>query len=198
MKLQIRFRETDYDALPLYWEERGQESHAYLYLDVRDGEVWVAAKSPSNNTWSVDEHHKHVCSWSIPNNLTTDGLNELLRCSTLQNLLLQLCDVSEEIYNGNNYVSVSGEIGRDIYEQITVKLDDIFPSLETLEACDARWYFDNLKIKHLMQEGESIENAAKRLQAEARANMQYLSIENIENALEQMIENEKEEMEEAC
>ena len=96
--LTINKYESNY-TLPLYTDYAGQESTAYLCLDMRDGEVSFEERAPHNNGYSQDEFSGYVRTFKIPNNLTVSGLNELLQDRQVIDALRVILSAGEEIIN---------------------------------------------------------------------------------------------------
>lgn len=185
------FSGDDLTDLPLYTDYSGQESSAYLCLDLRDGRVWCKEKAPHDNTWSSAEHLGHIATWEIPNSLTGTGLNALMQNPDLTPLLIELCDGSEEFWDGNNYRR--GLKSKDYPNMILDKLELFFENVlpedyDHLEPWDAFMFFQDSIYSELIKDGEEHNVAARRLQSEARREGVYLSWQNTINALDTMKE----------
>jgi len=178
---------TSEHALPLYEESQGQEGSAYLYLDTRDGEVYVRGIHPAYaNSWGVDEHNGHVRKWRIPNNLTVQGYNSLLSEQKLRELLERVYQGAEEYYDGNNYRTKLTEDAIEASETLNDYLHDINGDFESLEPWDAWMWLEQSSYIDLVRDGESHEDAAQRLHAEAMREGKYCSAANIEVTLDEM------------
>ena len=178
---------TSEHALPLYEESQGQEGPAYLYLDTRDGEVYVRGIHPAYaNSWGVDEHNGHVRKWRIPNNLTVQGYNSLLSEQKLRELLERVYQGAEEYYDGNNYRTKLTEDAIEASETLNDYLHDINGDFESLEPWDAWMWLEQSSYIDLVRDGESHEDAAQRLHAEAMREGKYCSAANIEVTLDEM------------
>ena len=171
--LQIATFESDHD-LPLYEESQGQEGPAYLYLDTRDGGVSLEAKHPAYaNTWGQDEQNGHVRRWNVPNNLTVDGINQLLTDQDVLTRLEAIMGGTEEYYDGSNYRTKLSEQAEETSEELERYLSDSnYPSLE---AWSAHQWLNAVSYADCVQNGETHEQAATRLKGEALKSGIYLS-----------------------
>lgn len=188
---------TSDDLLPLYIECQGQEGPAYLYLDTRNGEVWVAAKHPAHaSTWGQDEHNGHVRKWRIPNNLTVQGINDLLEDPQVIKHLETIISSAEEYYDGQNYrISLSQE-GGDAYDDLTNYFDDVrayHDRYDYLEPATAEHFLDCTPYSQCVELGETHEQAAKRLSSDALAQGLVIGEYELEKALDIKKQNEKQE-----
>jgi len=195
LNLTINTINSDH-AMPLYEEDRGQEGPAYLYLDTRDGDVYLRGIHPAHaSSWGVDEHNGHVRKWSIPNNLTVRGYNALLADTNVLQLLERVYQGAEEYYDGNNYktrLNDDAEAADIELEKITAEINQCGADYESLDAWDASMWLELSTYANLVKEGESHEDAALRLHGEALREGKYCSIANLENVLDRM----KQELEE--
>jgi len=188
-KLQIETFTSEH-TLPLYEESQGQEGPAYLYLDTRDGDVYLKGIHPAYaNTWGQDEQSGHVRRWNVPNNLTVEGINQLLSDQYVLTRLDTTMTGAEEYYDGSNYRTKLSEKAEDASKELERHLND--GHYHVLEAWDAAMWLNDARYSDLVTQGESHEDAAVRLQKEAISEGAYCSLTNIENALDVLKQNEE-------
>jgi len=181
--LKIDTYTSDY-TLPLYTDYAGQESRAYLCLDMRDGEVYFEERGPHHNGCSQDEYAGYIRTFAIPNNLTVQGLNELLQDRQVIDALRTILSSGEEFYDGNNYrmrLSDDGDEAEAFLD--TYEYGGRYASLEV--AC-AEYYLRDCSYASLVRNNETHEVAAARLAKEAQRNGFFVSASDIENTLESM------------
>lgn len=180
-KLQFDKYESDH-ALPLYEESQGQAGPAYLYLDARDGQVWVRGIHPAHaSSWGIDEHNGHVCRWGIANNLTAAGINELLADLEVLTRLASVLAGAEEYYDGNNYRTRLSAQADESREDLERYLAD--SSYSSLEVWDAFQWLDLTSYADLVRAGETHEDAAIRLSKEALSDGIWVHPVDVEKAL---------------
>lgn len=184
-KLQIETFESD-DVLPLYCESRGQEGPAYLYLDTRNGDVYLECKHPAySNTWGQDEHNGHVRRWNVPNNLTVKGINELLTDPHVVSRLETVMNGAEEYYDGSNYRTKLTEAAREAVDQLEGYLcDDYDAGYDSLEPWDAAQYFADVSYADLTRGNDDLAVVSTILAEEALKEGIYVSKNNVENVLD--------------
>ena len=177
-------------VLPCYEEQQGQESRAYLYVELRDeGEMWVGYKLPSDYSWSASEDAGYLHRFGIPNNLTPQGYNDLLDHSTIKELAELMVKEAEEYYDGSNYrmrLSDTGNDARETLERLCESID--CADYQCLEPVCAYWYLTDGSYEALMSNGGTHEEVAERIVQEARKDGYYLSVADVERHLEEMKE----------
>ena len=190
MAIQIsKFSEKSSDTLPCYEETRGNESRAYLYVDLSDHEIFVGYKSTHDNSWGVREHRGYVRKFRLPNNWTVKGYNDFMSQPELSRLVEQLIDESEEVYDGSNYRMQLSVRGQEIIYAIERLCDDAeFEGYASLQPVCAFWYLQDDTYEDLMANGDTHEGLAKKLIEEARKDGYYLTVGDIENRLDEMAE----------
>jgi len=162
--------------LPMYWEEGEQESRAYLYLDLEgDGEMWVAAKSPSMHSWGQREHWGIQRLYSIPNNLTELGYNDLMQHPTVASLAKVIHEDSEVVWSNGNYRI---EMGDDALEA-EIALEAFCASIEpgdfqALEPVCAAYYLQGNIVE---------EDTAEKIVEQAIRDGYYLSVVEVQKEL---------------
>lgn len=179
--------------LPAYWEERGQESRAYLYLDLeREGEMWIGSKSPSNTCYGMREHWGVQRTYRVPNNLTEVGYNSLMQHPKVASLAATILKGSEVIWNGSNYsVKMTDEAAA-----ANIELDDFCNSIEpgcfqSLEPVCASYYLANDTYKTLMSNGSTEKDVAKWIVEKAIKDGFSLEVRDVEKTLSNMKEQEE-------
>jgi hypothetical protein len=183
--LTINKYESNY-TLPLYTDYAGQESTAYLCLDMRDGEVSFEERAPHNNGYSQDEFNGYVRTFKIPNNLTVSGLNELLQDRQVIDALRAILSSGEEFYNGNNYRMRLSDDGNEA--EAFLDSYEFGGRYDSLEVMSAEWYLNSCSYASLVQHGDTHEEVAVDLAAEALKNGMFVSASDIENTLDNMKE----------
>lgn len=173
------------DILPLYTEYQGQSGKAYLYLDTRDGEVYLRGKHSFDNGVSGDEAAGHIRSWEVPNDLTVAGCNELLADPAITDRLKQIMAGAEEYYDGSNFRTRLSEDARDVSDDLELYLNiQIFGShYDTLEVRSADNFLSLVGYSRCVRDGESHEEAAERIVAEALAEGYYLIVADVVKVL---------------
>lgn len=189
MAIEInKFSIASTKILPCYEERQGQESRAYLYVELRDGgEIWVNYKTPSDYTWSPSEHAGYLHTFRIPNNLTPQGYNDLLDHPMIKELAEIMVKEAEEMYaNGNHYIHLS-DTGNNAREALERFCDSIeHGDYESLEPAGAHYYLAEGSYEALMCNGGTHEEVAKRIVQEALVDGYYLSAVDVENRLDEM------------
>jgi len=195
-KLKIETYESE-DACPLYFMQQGEESKAYLYLDTRDGKLYVDSEAAFVNSYTPDEQNGYLLSFRIPNNLTVVGLNDLLDSPTVRSYSQDIVNNSVEFYNGSNYAAKLNEVGRDEYEDLEryLELAIAHGEFDSLQVCSAYDFFEHQKYAELVREGESHAVAATRLQLAALKDKVYISDIETEIMLDRMKDELLEEAE---
>lgn len=178
------------EILPCYEERQGQESRAYLHLDLNgDGEMWVGYKLPSDYSWSASEHSGYMHTFRIPNNLTPQGYNDLLDHPTIKELAELMVKEAEEYYDGSNYrmrLSQVGEDARETLERLCESID--CADYQSLDPWCADMYLQHVTYQDLTANGGTHEEIAERIVVEARKDGIHLSAVDVENRLDEMQE----------
>ena len=176
MELNIERYESE-ETLPLYCNSGGQDGPAYLYLDTRDGNVWVNSMHPAYaNSWGVDEHNGHVRRWSIPNNLTVVGINQLLGDNFITDRLTVIIAGAIEHYDGSNYRTRLTDEAACAEETLERYVGwDYHGRYDALDPWCAEQWLSNCTSSDLFLTGESTEQAASRIGQEALKEGVYLS-----------------------
>jgi hypothetical protein len=186
MTIEInKFSTESSDTLPCYDTAGGNESRAYLYVDVSDREMWVGYKLGHDNSWGIREDRRYVHTFRVANNLTAEGYNDLLSRPGLAHLVEQLINECEEYYDGSNYRMRVSERGQDVIEAIERYCEDT-SDCDSLEPWDAGMYLQDGSYEALMEGGGTHEEVAERLVQEARKDGYYLTARDVENRLEVM------------
>ncbi|CAB4220437.1 hypothetical protein UFOVP1625_29 [uncultured Caudovirales phage] len=195
-KLKIETYESE-DACPLYFMQQGEESKAYLYLDIRDGKLYVDSEAAFVNSYTPDEQNGYLLSFTIPNNLTVAGINSLLGSTTVQSYLQTVVDNSVEFYNGSNYARKLNEEGQNEYEDLERYLELTIANgrYDSLTVYSAYDFFEHQKYAELVKEGESHAAAGTRLQLAALKDKVYISDIETEIMLNRMKDELLEEAE---
>lgn len=171
------YTSPDETTLPMYWEEGEQESRAYLYLDLEgDGEMWVGSKSPSNNSCGTREFSGIVRVYSIPNNLTEVGYNDLMQHPTVASLAKLIHEDSEVVWSGITGYRI--EMGDDALEA-EIALEAFCASIEpgdfqALEPVCASYYLQGNIVE---------EDNAEKIVEQAIRDGYYLSVVEVEKEL---------------
>ena len=181
------------DALPCYDTAGGGESRAYLYVDVSDREMWVGYKMSCDNSWGVREHRGYVHTFSVPNNFTPSGYNDLLSRPGLQMLVERLIDECEEVYDGSNYKMRISLEGEEVKIAIARYCEEEIYDCESLEPWDAGMYLQDGTYEALTANGGTHEEIAERIVVEARKDGIYLSAVDVESQLDKMAEEASED-----
>jgi hypothetical protein len=187
MAITVQLLSTDVsDKLPLYVEECGQDSRAYLHLDLEgDGEMWVDYKYPSDNSCGQREWHKVQLTYPIPNNLTPEGYNDLMVCSTVTALTARIVAGATVEWDGNNFVGSLDDDAEAAHDDLYAYLDGVYAEdFAHLEPWDAEQYYCEVKLSDIVKPGETHEAAARREVAEAERHGLYLDAVNVEMALD--------------
>lgn len=193
MAIQInKFSTNSSDALPCYDTAGGNESHAYIYVDVEDKEMWVSYKLGHDNSWSIREDRRYVHTFRVANNLTADGYNDLLSRPGLAHLVEQLINECEEYYDGNNYRMSVSERGQEVIDAIERYCEDT-SDCESLDPWCADMYLQEGTYEALTANGGTHEEIADRIVAEARRDGIHLSAVDVENRLDEMQEEAAED-----
>ena len=177
IKVQL-YVNPSHTEIPLYFESAGQDSRAYLYLDLRDGELWVGCKAPWDNGMSEAEWDGDIKSFRIPNNLTEAGYNDLMTDKRVQAMCIEILAGSEQAEEDLRGFCDNQRFGGC--------------SFGSLDVCGAGEYLKNLSFRECVKEGESIEDAIKRLINEAIGEGFYLGEGELERELEYKQQEEAE------
>lgn len=165
--------------IPLYFESAGDESRAYLYLDLRDGEIWVGCKAPWDNSIGRGEFDGDVKSFRIPNNLTEAGYNDLMTDERVQAMCIEILASSEQAEEDLREFCDEQRFGGC--------------SFESLNICGAGDYLEHVSFAECVKEGESMQDAIPRLIKEALEQGFYLGEGELERELEYKQRAEAEE-----
>lgn len=178
--------------LPLYREECGQESRAYLYVDTDgDGEMWVDYKNASDNSCSPREWHGIVRRFRIPNNLTELGYNQLLGYKLVLELAQLIIDGSEVYWDGNNYCARMDENAQEAHDALERFCDCIEPNdFSSLDPVCADYYLVDGTYEALMSSGGTEEDVAERIVAEAIKDGYFLGARDVKKTLLAMKDRE--------
>lgn len=199
MTIEINLHENASDkTCPCYFEQGGQESKAYLYLDLEgEGEMWIGSKYPSDNSWGHREHHKIQYRYAIPNNLTEVGYNQLLRDAKVLALAERVVAGAEIEWDGGNYRGALNDDAEAAEDELSRYLEQVTAAdYDSLEPWDAAMWLDLSPLSSLVKDGETHEQAAERLRLEALRERAYLSAVDIEEELDRKKEREEEDAEE--
>jgi hypothetical protein len=179
--------------LPAYWEEGEQESRAFLYLDLEgEGEMWIGSKSPSNNCWGMREHWGIQRTYSVPNNLTEVGYNNLMQHQRVTSLAKIIHEDSEVVWDGSNYRIKMGNSAEVADWALEAFCNSIEPGdFESLQPVCASHYLVDGTYEALMSSGGTEGEVAQRIVAEAAKDGFFLTVRNVEITLERMKNNEE-------
>lgn len=199
MTIEIElYKEPSDTELPLYFEHGAQESRALLYLDIEGaGEMWVGSKAPSDNSWGQREHHKIQYAYTIPNNLTELGYNQLMQDDKIVALCERIVAGGSVEWDGSNFRGELNEDAESAEYELSQYLDQVTAAdYSSLEPWSADMWLNDLKLSALVQDGETHEQVAERLQAEAlKKDRVYLNVVDLENELDRRKEREQEDAE---
>lgn len=195
MAIQIsKFKVAAMDLLPCYDEVQGQETRAYIYVDISNNEMWVGCKQPSDTTLHFRERRGYVHSFRVPNNLTSKGYNDLLDHPTLRQLAELMIAEAEEMYSGSEYYIHLSDTGNDAKEAIERLCDSIqHGDYQSLEPVCAYWYLTDGSYDALMSNGGTHAEVAERLAAEAAKDGYYLTADDVKNHLDEIMTREAQE-----
>lgn len=184
-----KFKLAASDLLPCYDEVQGQETRAYIYVDISNKEMWVGCKQPSDNTLSFREARGYLRSFRIPNNLTSRGYNDLLDHPSIRELAELMVAEASEYYDGSNYRIRLSQVGMDAEVTLMNLCNAIeHGDYESLEPVCAYWYLTNDSYEDLVCNDESHEDIAKRVVTEARKDGYFLTVLDVQNRLDEMKE----------
>lgn len=184
-----KFKVAASDLLPCYDEVQGQETRAYIYVDISNKEMWVGCKQPSDNTLSFREARGYLRSFRIPNNLTSRGYNDLLDHPSIRELAELIVAEASEYYDGSNYRIRLSQVGMDAEVTLMNLCNAIEPGdYESLEPAGAHYYIAEGSYEALMSAGGTHEEVAERIVAEAIKNGYYLIAYDVEKHLDGMKE----------
>jgi hypothetical protein len=193
MAIEInKFSTKSSDTLPCYDTAGGNESHAYIYVDVSDREMWVSYKLGHDNSWGIREDRRYVHTFRVANNLTAEGYNDLLSRPGLAHLVEQLINECEEYYDGSNYRMRVSERGQEVIEAIERYCEDT-SDCESLDPWCADMYLQHVTYQDLTATGGTHEEIAERIVIEARKNGIHLSAVDVESRLDEMQEEAAED-----
>jgi hypothetical protein len=175
--------------LPLYNEVQGQETRAYIYINLPNNDMWVGCIQPMTNTWLCPQARGYLRSFRIPNNLTSKGYNDLLDHPTIRELADLMVAEASEYYDGNNDMMRLSQVGMDAEEALMNLCEAIEPSdYESLEPAGAHYYIAEGSYEALMSAGGTHEEVAERIVAEAIKDGYYLIAYDVEKHLDAMKE----------
>jgi hypothetical protein len=184
MTIEIhKFDETKVSTLPCYEEAQGQETTAYLCVDVLRKQLWVAAKLPRDNGISPRQARGYVHTFRVPNNLTARGYNDFMEGPGLQGLVeLMSKEAEEHCANGNSYVHLSdtGNDAREALERLCESVE--CGDYEGLEPVCAYWYLTDSSYAELAAKGP------EGVVAEALKDGYYLDARDVQKRLMEMKE----------
>lgn len=184
-----KFKLAASDLLPCYDEVQGQETRAYIYVDISNKEMWVGCKQPSDNTLSFREARGYLRSFRIPNNLTSRGYNDLLDHPSIRELAELMVAEASEYYDGSNYRIRLSQVGMDAEVTLMNLCNAIeHGDYESLEPAGAHYYIAEGSYEALMSAGGTHEEVAERIVAEAIKDGYYLNAYDVEKHLDGMKE----------
>jgi hypothetical protein len=184
-----KFKVAASDLLPCYDEVQGQETRAYIYVDISNKEMWVGCKQPSDNTLSFREARGYLRSFRIPNNLTSRGYNDLLDHPSIRELAELMVAEASEYYDGSNYRIRLSQVGMDAEVTLMNLCNAIeHGDYESLEPAGAHYYIAEGSYEALMSAGGTHEEVAERIVAEAIKDGYYLIAYDVEKHLDAMKE----------
>jgi hypothetical protein len=182
-----KFKVAASDLLPCYDEVQGQETRAYIYVDISNKEMWVGCKQPSDNTLSFREARGYLRSFRIPNNLTSRGYNDLLDHPSIRELAELMVAEASEYYDGSNYRIRLSQVGMDAEVTLMNLCNAIeHGDYESLEPAGAHYYIAEGSYEALMSAGGTHEEVAERIVAEAIKDGYYLIAYDVEKHLDAM------------
>ena len=105
IKVNIDFSESDSEKFPVYCQYPGQyqPQPAYIKIDIRSGRVWPDYNGNIGGGRSQDEHHGLIQRFSIPAELHSSEIAELLGDNKA--FFQKVIDSYSEEWNGSNYVA---------------------------------------------------------------------------------------------
>jgi len=118
---------TNLDTLtgpaPLLLQYSGQSNSQNAYVKLTaDGRVWYYTNAEIGNGISCDIYHRTARRWSIPNDLTARGYEQLH--DDIAEMLGEIYSGMSEQWNGNNYVGRLTEEASDASDRLEFFLHD--------------------------------------------------------------------------
>lgn len=151
---------------PLYCEYPNQydPQSAYLYISTDNGDVWFDYDAEIGGAVTSDVWHGRTIRVPITPFLTAKTLNNILIDPKIIGLIEGVIAGHSENYNGSNYVGTLDDTAQSQLQQLERELLDYEPEFSVTEADD---WFQYCPKSELIEDGETIEDAAERLHSEA-------------------------------
>lgn len=134
-------------SAPLYERRRGDASpcHAYLLLDLSDGE-WSTATRGSGDGTPVREWHGHVTKFSVAPDLSQCGIDEILEDEEVKELAKKACVGYVEEWDGHNHVArLTGE-AREAIEDLSLRIAELSEAADKISVWDPADWLDGATV----------------------------------------------------
>jgi hypothetical protein len=181
---KLDIREYKDEKLPVYCKYNGQfqAQPAYISLDV-DGEVRARYNGNIGSGTTVRHWHGLEIHWSIPANMTGEQIDMFIE--EIKPLLEKVYDGHTEVWDGNNYVGKLTEEAEDAKHEIDYLCHQLSGDIEIWGVSD---WLQNVVYKDIVEPGETIEQAAIKIQKEAEEANVYLT-GDIEKEIQEKLED---------
>lgn len=184
-KLKIK-KVANTDLQPL---RHGDEGYANLYLDLRDGEVWLDGWPQHYTGWSQSEADGYVFSWHVDRRMTPTGCNTLLSDNRVLELLKKIY-VSAQGYWETNQLNYEATQASEVLQRVLEEpysYEILVEGWEIVETCG--------EYEGCMKEGKTLKEVAKNITKRSLEDCNLLAKE--EEVLE-ALQDYKAELEQNC
>jgi hypothetical protein len=175
------YRENGRAPLYLRYEQQANPQPAYLEL-TEDGQVIVDSTGEIGNAVPVSVWHQRDLRWSIPHDLTSAGIDQMLEA--VLPLLEELYDHHTVKWDGSNMVGELDDRGRELSDEIDRLLREDYERAAIWDAGDwvhQAWH----EVVEEYREAEDRAAYLERLEEEAEGDgVVLVNVGKLEQALE--------------
>lgn len=170
MSITINTDNLRNELAPLYRRLHGQyqPQPAYVYLD-EDGNVHADYCGIIGAGQPMDVWHGRTRRWSVNPEVNGDQLAELLESDKVRALLERVHAGLSIEWNGSNYVGRLTDDARDASDELERIFEDETRAVDGGGVWRAGDWIDAASADDLLKQGESLDDAAERLIAEAKS-----------------------------
>jgi hypothetical protein len=118
---------------PLYDRRPGDASplHAYLRLDLSDGE-WSTATRGNGDGTPVREWHGHVQKFSVVAEISQRGIDDIIGDEEVKELAKKACAGYSEEWDGHNHVAKLAGEAREAIEELSLRISELSEEADTI------------------------------------------------------------------
>lgn len=181
-KIKLKIKKVENcEEQPLVY---GDEGYANLYLDLRDGEVWLDGWPAHHTGWSQSQADGYVLSWSVDRRMTVKGCNMLLSDTQVLELLKKIY-VSAQGSWETGELNYEANEASELLQRVVEKPYSYEILVEGWEIVESRGEYEGC-----MKEGGTLEEVAKNITKRSLEDCNLLAKE--EEVLEALREDKAE------